>query len=77
MSAFLDALGRVPPLLANHVLLSAAALLLADRVLVMKAGRIVADATPAELVAGMGGDDAQALVQVPRAQAERLRALVA
>jgi osmoprotectant transport system permease protein len=28
MSAFLDALGRVPPLLANHVLLSAAALLL-------------------------------------------------
>lgn len=29
MSAFLDALGRVPPLLAQHVLLSAAALLLA------------------------------------------------
>jgi osmoprotectant transport system permease protein len=28
MTAFLDALGRVPPLLANHVLLSAAALLL-------------------------------------------------
>jgi osmoprotectant transport system ATP-binding protein len=55
----------------------AEALLLADRVLVMKAGRIVADATPADLVAGKGGDDAQALVQVPRAQAERLQALVA
>ncbi|MES3153718.1 ABC transporter ATP-binding protein [Sphingomonas faeni] len=54
----------------------AEALLLADRVLVMKAGRIVADATPTELVAGKGGDDAQALVQVPRAQAERLQALV-
>ncbi len=55
----------------------AEALLLADRVLVMKAGKIVADATPADLVAGKGGDDAQALVQVPRAQAERLQALVA
>ena len=53
----------------------AEALLLADRILVMKAGRIVADATPAALVAGGGGDEAQALVAVPRAQAERLRAL--
>ena len=53
----------------------AEALLLADRVLVMRAGRIVADATPAELVAGGGGEAAQALVAVPRQQAERLRAL--
>ncbi|WP_380785125.1 ATP-binding cassette domain-containing protein [Sphingomonas sp. R86521] len=53
----------------------AEALLLADRVLVMKAGRIVADATPGELLAGQGGADAQALVQVPRDQAARLAAL--
>jgi osmoprotectant transport system ATP-binding protein len=53
----------------------AEALLLADRVLVMAAGRIVANATPADLLAGRGGAAAQALVAVPRDQAERLRAL--
>lgn len=53
----------------------AEALLLADRVLVTAAGKIVADATPAELLAGGGGAAAQALVAVPREQAERLRAL--
>ena len=53
----------------------AEALLLADRVLVMAAGRIVADTSPADLVAGGGGAAAQALVAVPRHQAERLRAL--
>jgi osmoprotectant transport system ATP-binding protein len=55
----------------------AEALLLADRVLVMRAGRIVADATPAQLAAGGGGEAAQALVAVPRRQAERLTALIA
>ncbi len=55
----------------------AEALLLADRVLVMQAGRIVADATPAELLNGGGGEAAQALVAVPRQQAERLRELSA
>jgi osmoprotectant transport system ATP-binding protein len=53
----------------------AEALLLADRVLVMQAGRLVADATPRALLAGEGGEEADALVAVPRAQADRLRAL--
>ena len=50
----------------------AEALLLADRVLVMDGGRIVADENPAALLAGAGGPIAQQLVAVPRAQAERL-----
>ncbi|OYY92057.1 MAG: ABC transporter ATP-binding protein [Sphingomonas sp. 28-66-16] len=53
----------------------AEALLLADRVLVMDAGRIVADCTPRALIAGAGGPQADALVAVPREQARRLRAL--
>ena len=53
----------------------AEALLLADRVLVMDAGRIVADETPQTLVAGGGGEIAQALVAVPRHQAQRLAEL--
>ena len=53
----------------------AEALLLADRVLVMEGGRIVADETPRALVAGQGGASAQALVAVPRHQAERLAGL--
>jgi len=53
----------------------AEALLLADRVLVMERGRIVADATPYGLLAGQGGAEAQALVAVPREQMRRLAAL--
>lgn len=53
----------------------AEALLLADRVLVMDEGQIVADEHPQALVAGGGGEMAQALVAVPRHQAERLAEL--
>lgn len=53
----------------------AEALLLADRVLVMDSGRIVADETPRALLAGRGGDIAQGLVAVPRAQAEAIARL--
>ncbi len=55
----------------------AEALLLADRVLVMEAGAIVADETPHALLAGKGGDTAQGLVAVPREQAEKLAAMEA
>jgi osmoprotectant transport system ATP-binding protein len=54
----------------------AGALLKADCIIVLKAGRIAADATPAELLPGGGGDAAQALVAVPKGQAERMAALV-
>jgi osmoprotectant transport system ATP-binding protein len=53
----------------------AEALLLADRVLVMEKGRIVADAAPRDLLAGKGGAAADALVAVPREQAHRLAEL--
>jgi len=53
----------------------AEALLLADRVVVMARGKIVGDARPAELLAGAGGPEAQALVAVPRDQALRLTRL--
>jgi osmoprotectant transport system ATP-binding protein len=55
----------------------AAALLMADRVVVMDAGAIVADLAPAALLSGEGGTVAQALVAVPREHAERLRTLEA
>lgn len=55
----------------------AEALILADRVLVMDHGKIVADAAPRALLAGEGGAAAQALVAVPKAQMERLGALEA
>ena len=67
-----DRLGLTTILVTHDM---AEGLLLADRVLVMTAGRIVADATPATLLAGGGGEAAQALVAVPRGQAERLRTL--
>jgi len=53
----------------------AEALLLADRVLVMDKGALVADETPRALLAGAGGTVAQRLVSVPREQAERLAAM--
>ena len=53
----------------------AEAMLLADRVIVLAAGKIVADATPADLAAGCGGAEAEALVAVPREQARRIAEL--
>ncbi|ABC64451.1 ATP-binding cassette domain-containing protein [Erythrobacter litoralis] len=55
----------------------AEALLLADRVLVMQGGSIVADETPRALINGAGGDIAQGLVAVPRAQADALAGMEA
>lgn len=48
------------------------ALLLADRVVVVDAGRIVADATPAVLLKGHADAQVAAMIAAPRRQAERL-----
>ncbi len=54
------------------------ALTLADRIVVLDAGRLAADATPAELLTRPPGQPAVArLLDPPRRQAERLRALEA
>lgn len=50
----------------------AEAVLLADRIVVLKSGRIVADGTPAALLAGAEDPDARALLEAPRRQAARL-----
>jgi osmoprotectant transport system ATP-binding protein len=52
------------------------AVLLADRIVVMSGGRIVADGAPAALMAGPGGGEVAALMEMPRRQAERIRALM-
>ncbi len=52
------------------------ALLLADRIVVMKAGRVIADDTPQVLVRGHDDPEVEALIATPRRQAERVRALM-
>ncbi|WP_374469105.1 ATP-binding cassette domain-containing protein [Phenylobacterium sp.] len=51
----------------------AEAVLLADRIVVLKAGRVLADGAPARLLAEAADPDVRALLQAPRRQAERLR----
>ncbi len=53
----------------------AEALLVADRILVLDAGLIVADAPPATLIANPGHPVAEALVAVPKTQAAAIAAL--
>jgi len=52
----------------------AEAVLLADRIVVLSAGRIIANGTPAALIATAQHPQARALLEAPKRQAERLRA---
>ena len=52
----------------------AEAVLLADRIIVLRNGKIVADGAPAELLAQTRDDGVRALLEAPKRQAERLRA---
>jgi osmoprotectant transport system ATP-binding protein len=68
-----DELGLTTVMITHDML---EALLLADRIVVMRAGRLVADGTPAELASGNGHPFVQELMEAPRRQADRLRALI-
>ncbi len=52
------------------------AVLLADRILVMREGVIVADGTPHDLLDNPPDDDVRALMDMPRRQSERVRSLL-
>ena len=54
----------------------AEAVLLADRIVVMSQGRVIADDTPRALLAGHPDPAVEALMQAPRRQAVRMREIV-
>jgi osmoprotectant transport system ATP-binding protein len=68
-----DELGLATVMITHDVV---EALLLADRIVVMSEGRMVADGTPQQLMTDEGETYARDLMQTPRRQAERLRALL-
>jgi osmoprotectant transport system ATP-binding protein len=68
-----DALGLTTVMVTHDTL---EAVLIADRILVLEAGRIVADGTPQTLMAFDESAYVRDLMQTPRRQAERLQALV-
>jgi osmoprotectant transport system ATP-binding protein len=68
-----DSMGLTTVMITHDVL---EAVLLADRILVMRAGRIVADGAPHTLLSGHPDEDVRALMAMPRRQAERVRALI-
>ena len=67
-----DELGLTSVMITHDML---EALLLADRIAVIRDGRIVADGTPHALMNGEQDDYVRELMATPRRQAERLRAL--
>jgi osmoprotectant transport system ATP-binding protein len=69
-----DQLGLTTVMITHDAL---EAVLLADRIVVMRAGKTIADGTPRALLAGDGDPYVNELMQTPRRQAERLNALIA
>jgi osmoprotectant transport system ATP-binding protein len=66
---------RLTTVMVTHDVMEA--VLLADRIVVLRAGSIVADGPPHELLAGHPDAAVRALMEMPRRQAERVRALMA
>jgi osmoprotectant transport system ATP-binding protein len=69
-----DRLGLTTVMVTHDVM---EALLLADRIVVLEAGRILADDTPAALLADHPVPGVRALMETPRRQAARVEALAA
>jgi osmoprotectant transport system ATP-binding protein len=68
-----DAMGLTTLMVTHDVL---EAILLADRLVVMRAGEIVADGPPHELLVDHADAGVRALMEMPRRQAARVRAIV-
>jgi osmoprotectant transport system ATP-binding protein len=68
-----DALGLTTVMITHDAL---EAVLLADRIVVMRGGAVIADGTPRALMGGDGDPYVRELMQTPRRQAERLQALI-
>jgi osmoprotectant transport system ATP-binding protein len=65
---------RLTTVMITHDVLEA--VLLADRIVVMRAGQIIADDLPHTLLAGHPDPDVRELMEMPRRQAERVRAVI-
>jgi osmoprotectant transport system ATP-binding protein len=69
-----DSLGLTTVMITHDMV---EALLLADRIAVMRSGKLVADGAPGAMMAHTADDYVSELMQTPRRQAERLNALKA